>query len=167
MSKSTGNYVGIDEKPEDKYGKTMSIPDSAMRNWFELVTRWPPVQIDALLKSVETGELHPMEAKKKLAWEIVSALDGNEAADKAAAHFTSIHQERGQPRDMASKILASPVGLVDLIHEAEFASSKSQARRLIQQGAVRFNGKRITDVETRIDSRGVLQVGKRHFVKLC
>ena len=166
MSKSTGNYVGIDEKPEDKYGKTMSIPDSAMRNWFELVTRWPPAQIDALLKSVETGELHPMEAKKKLAWEIVSALDGNAAADRAAAHFASIYQKRRQPQDMASKILTGSVGLVDLIHETGFASSKSQARRLIQQGAVRFNGKRITDVETRVDSGGVLQVGKRHFLKL-
>jgi tyrosyl-tRNA synthetase len=166
MSKSTGNYVGIDEKPEDKYGKTMSIPDSAMRNWFELVTRWPPAQIDALLKSVETGELHPMEAKKKLAWEIVSALDGNEAADRAAAHFASIYQKRRQPQDMASMILTGSVGLVDLIHKAEFASSKSQARRLIRQGAVMFNGKRITDVETRINSGGVLQVGKRHFLKL-
>jgi len=137
-----------------------------MRNWFELVTRWTPAQIDALLKSVEMGELHPMEAKKKLAWEIVAALDGNDAADKAAAHFSSIHQKRRQPQDMASKILTGPMGLVDLIHEAEFALSKSQARRLIQQGAVRFNGKRITDVETRIDSGGVLQVGKRHFMKL-
>ena len=107
-----------------------------------------------------------MEAKKKLAWEIVAALDGNDAADKAAAHFSSIHQKRRKPQDMASKILIGSVGLVDLIHEAEFASSKSQARRLIQQGAVRFNGKRITEMETRIDSAGVLQVGKRHFLKL-
>jgi len=107
-----------------------------------------------------------MEAKKKLAWEIVSALDENAAADRAAAHFASIHQERHQPQNMASKILIGSVGLVDLIHEAEFASSKSQARRLILQGAVRFNGKRITDVETRIDSGGVLQVGKRHFLRL-
>jgi tyrosyl-tRNA synthetase len=166
MSKSTGNYMGIDETPEDKYGKTMSIPDTAMRNWFELVTRWRPEQINALLRSVEKGELHPMEAKKKLAWEIAAMLDGNEAADRAAIHFASVHQERQQPPEMASRILAGPIGLVDLIYDAGFASSKSQARRLIQQGAVRFNDERIHDLEAKIESPGVLQVGKRFFLKL-
>jgi tyrosyl-tRNA synthetase len=166
MSKSTGNYIGIDEIPENKYGKTMSIPDTAMRNWFELVTRWRPEQINELLRSVEKGELHPMEAKKELAWEITAMLDGNEAADRAAAHFAFVHQERQQPQEMASRILAGPIGLVDLIYKAGFASSKSQARRLIQQGAVRFNDERINDSEAMIRTPGVLQVGKRHFLKL-
>ena len=167
MSKSVGNYIGLDETPENKFGKTMSIPDSALRNWFELVTRWTPGQINALLASIERKELHPMKAKKELAREIVAIFDGNEAADRAAAHFASVHQNRRQPRDIASRVLDRPLALVDIIFEAGFASSKSQARRLIQQGAVRFNDQRIADVETVLSSEGVLQVGKRHFMKLC
>ena len=168
MGKSRGNYVGIDEPPEVKYGKTMSIPDSAMRNWFELVTRWAPEQIDELLGAVERGEVHPMEAKKKLAWEIVSIFDGDEAADKAAVHFERVHQQRKLPEDMPSRVLAEPTNVVEIIYDAGFAPSKSQARRLVQQGAVRLDGEKITDIkaEIEIDDEAVLQVGKRRFLQL-
>jgi len=166
MSKSTGNYVGIDEAPEDKYGKTMSIPDSAMRNWFELVTRWTPERIDELLAAVERGEVHPMEAKKKLAWEIVSIFDGDEAADEAAAHFERVHQQRELPKDMPTHSLAGPTNVVDIIHGAGFARSKSEARRLVQQGAVKLDGEQIASVEAEIKVGGVLQVGKRRFLQL-
>jgi tyrosyl-tRNA synthetase len=166
MSKSLGNYIGLDETPENNYGKTMSIPDSAMRNWFELVTRWTPGRISALLASIERKDIHPMEAKKELAREIVAIFDGDEAADRAAAHFASVHQNRQQPRDIATRVLDRALPLVDLIVDAGFASSKSQARRLIRQGAVRLNDQRITNVETTLSSGGVLQVGKRHFIKL-
>ena len=168
MSKSTGNYVGVDEPPEDKYGKTMSIPDVAMRNWFELVTRWTPEQIDQLLEAVERGDLHPMEAKKKLAWEIVSIFDGDEAADSAAAHFDRVHQQRELPQDMPTHALVGPTNVVDVIHAAGFARSKSEARRLVQQGAVRLDGERLSDIEAEIavDGERILQVGKRRFVRL-
>lgn len=169
MSKSTGNYVGIDEAPEDKYGKAMSIPDSAMRNWFELVTRWTPEQINDLLGTVERGELHPMEAKKKLAWEIVAIFDGDEAADGAAAHFERVHQKRKLPEDMPSLTLEGPTNVVDIIHAAGFAPSKSQARRLVQQGAVKLDGERITSIQAEIEAKAeeqILQVGKRRFVQL-
>ena len=168
MSKSTGNYVGIDEAPEDKYGKTMSIPDFAMRNWFELVTRWTPEQIDDLLGAVERDEVHPMEAKKKLAWEIVSIFDGDEAADKAAAHFARVHQRRQLPQEMPTHALAGPTNVVDLIFAAGLARSKSEARRLVQQGAVKLDGERVTSIEAEIEAAGerVLQVGKRRFLRL-
>jgi tyrosyl-tRNA synthetase len=168
MSKSTGNYVGIDESPEVKYGKTMSIPDSAMRNWFDLVTRWTPEQIDELLRTVERGELHPMEAKKKLAWEIVSIFDGDEAADKAAAHFARVHQQRELPEDMPTLALGGPTNVVDVIHTAGLAPSKSQARRLVQQGAVKLDGEKVKsiDFEIMVEGEAVLQVGKRRFVQL-
>jgi tyrosyl-tRNA synthetase len=166
MGQSRGNYVGISEPPEDKYGKTMSIPDTAMRNWFELVTRWTPEQINELLDTVEQGELHPMEAKKKLAWEIVSIFDGDKAADKAADHFARVHQQRRLPEDMPSRVLTGPTNVVDIIHDTGLAPSKSQARRLVQQGAVKLNGERITNIETDIESTGVLQVGKRRFLHL-
>jgi tyrosyl-tRNA synthetase len=168
MSKSTGNYVGIDELPEDKYGKTMSIPDSAMRNWFELATRWTPEQINELLVAVERGEVHPMEAKKKLAWEIVSIFDGDEAADKAAAHFARVHQQRQLPQEMPTYALSSPTNVVDIIHGAGFTRSKSEARRLVQQGAVKLDGERVDSIEAEIEAQGerVLQVGKRRFLRL-
>ena len=168
MGKSKGNYVGLTEPPEVKYGKSMSIPDSAMRNWLELVTRWPPEQINELLGAVERGEVHPMEAKKKLAWEIVSIFDGDEAADKAAAHFARVHQQRQLPEDMPTYALAGPTNVVDIIFAAGLAPSKSQARRLVQQGAVKLDGERVTRIETEIEVEGkqVLQVGKRRFLRL-
>jgi tyrosyl-tRNA synthetase len=169
MSKSTGNHIGITDTPEDKYGKTMSIPDSAMRNWFELVTRWTPEQIDGLLNAVERGELHPMEAKKKLAREIVSIFDGDEAADGAAAHFERVHQERKLPQDMPTLTLDGPTNVVDIIHAAGFAPSKSQARRLVQQGAVKLEEERVDSIEMEIEAKTeekILQVGKRRFVRL-
>jgi tyrosyl-tRNA synthetase len=168
MSKSTGNHVGITDTPEDKYGKTMSIPDSAMRNWFELVTRWRPERINQLIDAVERGELHPMEAKKKLAWEIVAIFDGDEAAEKAAAHFERVHQKRKLPKDMPSLTLTEPTNVIDVIHTAGFAKSKSEARRLVKQGAVKLDDERIEGIETNImpGDEQILQVGKRRFVRL-
>ncbi|MEA3340495.1 MAG: tyrosine--tRNA ligase [Chloroflexota bacterium] len=168
MSKSTGNYVGIDEAPENKYGKTMSIPDSAMRNWFELVTRWTPEQIDELLEAVERGDIHPMKAKKKLAWEITSIFDGDEAAGKAAAHFERVHQKRQLPQEMPTHPLAGPTNVVDIIHSAGLTRSKSEARRLVQQGAVKLDSEKITDIKTEIEPAGekILRVGKRRFLRL-
>jgi tyrosyl-tRNA synthetase len=168
MGKSLGNHIGIHEAPEVKYGKTMSIPDSAMRNWFELITRWKPEQINGLLEAVERNEVHPMEAKKKLAWEIVSIFDGDTAADRAAAHFERVHQQRDLPETMPVWALSGPMNIVDLIHVAGLAPGKSQARRLVQQGAVRLNGRRVESIEDQVMVTGeaVLQVGKRHFVRL-
>lgn len=168
MSKSMGNYVGIDEPPEVKYGKTMSIPDAAMRNWFELVTRWTPAQIDELLAGVERGHVHPMEAKKRLAWEIVAIFDGDDAAEAAAQHFERVHQERQLPDEMPSLALSAPTSVVDVIHAAGFAESKGAARRLVQQGAVRLDGETVKSIDETIEpgSERVLQVGKRRFLRL-
>jgi tyrosyl-tRNA synthetase len=168
MSKSLGNYVGVDELPEDKYGKTMSIPDEAMRNWFELVTRWTPGRIDALLGAVQRGETHPMEAKKQLAWEIVAVFDGDDAADRAAAHFARVHQRRKLPEKIETRALDEPVNIVDLIFDAGFAPSKSQARRLVQQRAVRLDGDVVSSIDTEVSPEGeqILQVGKRRFLRL-
>ena len=168
MSKSTGNFVGVDEPPEEKYGKTMSIPDSAMRNWAELVTRWTPDEVDALLTAVERGELHPMKAKKKLAWEIVSSFDGDEAADRAAAHFERVHQDGDLPEVIETLVLNEPVNVVDLVHSAGFARSKSEARRLVQQKAVKLDGEPVPGIDYQVAPEGeqVLQVGKRKFLRV-
>jgi tyrosyl-tRNA synthetase len=168
MSKSTGNYVGLIDSPEDKYGKTMSIPDTAMRNWFELVTRWTPERIDGLLRAVERGEVHPMQAKKALAWEIVSIFDGDDAANQAAAHFERVHQQGELPQDMPSIALAGPVNIIDIIYDAGLVRSKSEARRLVRQRAVKLDGEPIISIETDVEitAAKVLQVGKRRFLRL-
>ena len=170
MSKSTGNYIGVNESPKTKYGKTMSIPDFAMRNWFELLSRWKPQRIDDLFTALEQGDVHPMDAKKQLAREIVSIFDGDEAADRAAARFRRVHQKRKLPEDMPERHLTAPENVVDIIAGAELARSKSQARRLVQQGAVRIDGERIEDITTDIavpdNEEAVLQVGKRRFLRL-
>jgi tyrosyl-tRNA synthetase len=139
-----------------------------MRNWFELVTRWKPQRIEELFAAVARGDVHPMDAKKQLAWEIVSIFDGDEAADKAAARFKRVHQQRQLPDDMPERHLPVPENVVDIIAGANLARSKSQARRLVQQGAVRLDGERIDDIDTDIavEDEAVLQVGKRRFVRL-
>lgn len=167
MSKSLGNHIPLLASPEDMYGKVMSIPDEAMPQYFRLVTRWTPAQIEEIEEAMRLGRLHPMEAKKKLAWEIVDVFHGSEAADKAAEHFERVFQQGKLPTNIPQFTLSGPINIVDLIFEAGLASSKSQARRLIQQGGVRLNGKRVEDIELLVPAKeAVLQVGKRRFVRL-
>lgn len=167
MSKSIGNYIGITEPPEVMYGKVMSLPDEAMHNYFNLVTRWSPTEIARIEAEIADGTLHPMEAKKRLAWEIVDIFWGSAAAGDAAAHFARVHQQRELPEDMPEYTLPTPVKLVDLLCTLGLASSKSNARRLIQQGGVRLDDERIDDIEALVNpGEHVLQVGKRQFVRL-
>jgi tyrosyl-tRNA synthetase len=109
-----------------------------------------------------------MEAKKRLAWEIVSMFDGDEAADRAAAHFERVHQQRALPEEIPTHALAGPVCVVDVIFAAGFARSKSDARRLVQQGAVKLDGQPVSNVEAQVEAGAerVLQVGKRFFLRL-
>ena len=132
------------------------------------ITRWTPAQIDELLQAVEQGVVHPMEAKKKLAWEIVSIFDGDEAADKAAAHFAQVHQQRRLPDEMPTYTLTGPTNVVEIIFDTGMARSKSEARRLVKQGAVKLDGGRVASIETeiKVEDERVLQVGKRRFLRL-
>ncbi len=167
MSKSIGNYIGITEPPEAMYGKVMSLPDEAMPNYFDLVTRWPPDKIAGIEAALKAGELHPMAAKKQLAAEIVDIFYGETAAADAAAHFERVHQQRRLPQEIPTYTLSNPTKLSDLIHAAHLAPSKSQARRLIQQRGVRWDDELVTDVNTVVEpGEHILQVGKRRFLRL-
>ncbi|OGG49927.1 MAG: tyrosine--tRNA ligase [Candidatus Handelsmanbacteria bacterium RIFCSPLOWO2_12_FULL_64_10] len=168
MSKSTGNTIGIDEPPEEQYGKVMSLPDGAMSNYFNLVTRWSPEEIAGLERSLSDGGLHPMEAKRRLAWEVVDIFHGGKAADRAAAHFERVHQERDLPEEMPTFALSAPVNLLDLLVKAGLAASRGEGRRLVQQGGVRLDGQRVEDSDSvvKTDRASVLQVGKRRFLRL-
>ncbi len=168
MSKSTGNHIGISEAPEVMFGKAMSIPDSAMRNYADLVTRWSPDEIREKFAALERGELHPRDLKMQLAYEIVEIFHSHEAAEAAQDHFRTVFQQRELPSDMPTLRLLQPIGVLDLLTNAGLAPSKSEARRLVQQGGVKLNGERIDDFNFTIPSGGerVLQVGRRKFLKL-
>lgn len=167
MSKSTGNYIGICEPPEAMYGKVMSLPDSAMGQYFRLVTRWTPAQVAEIEGGLSAGRMHPMEAKKRLAWEIVDCFHRSEAADDAARHFERVHQRGEAPEEMPAFGLAEPLPIADLLVAAGLARTKSQARRLVEQGGVSLDGAPVADVGAVVAARGqVLRVGKRRFVRL-
>ena len=167
MSKSIGNYIGVDEPPEEQYGKVMSLPDNVMLQYFSLVTRWLPDQIAAIQADLEQDRIHPMEAKKKLAWEIVDTFNGSDAADAAAAHFEKVHQAGEFPTDMPTFTLKQPTNIIDLLAATALCKSKGEARRVVQQGGIRIDGNILYAAATQVQPReAVLQRGKRHFVRL-
>ena len=168
MGKSLGNYVGINEPPEVMYGKTMSIPDLAMRSWMDLLTRWTPQQIAEITDAVQSGALHPRDAKMQLARELVSIFHGDDAAQRAEEHFVQVYQARELPSQMPEIALTEPTSIVELMTREGLASSKSEARRLIQQSAVRLDGQTVQDINQVVQphSGSVLNVGKHKFVRL-
>lgn len=169
MSKSTGNTIGINEPPEEMYGKVMSIPDTAMSNFMNLVTRWTPAQIAQIEADLGAGRLHPRDAKMRLAFEIVESFYGTEAARQAEEHFRTVFQQRELPPEMPEFRLAAPINIVDLLYATGLVRSKSDGRRLVQQGAVRLDGERVDDIAALVSvdkTPRVLQAGKRKFVRL-
>ncbi|HIQ04077.1 MAG TPA: tyrosine--tRNA ligase [Anaerolineae bacterium] len=169
MSKSTGNYIGINEPPEQMYGKVMSIPDEAMLNYFNLLTRYTPQQIAEIEEGLKSGRLHPRDVKMELAREIVSIYHGDEVVGPAEAHFKRIFQQRELPEEMPEFELVEPMNIAELLHTIGLTSSKSEARRMIRQGGVRLDGERVSDINLVVNPDSpprVLQVGKRRYVRL-
>jgi len=168
MSKSLGNHIGILDEPEDMYGKVMSLPDSAMPIYYKLITRFAPDQIAKIERDLASGALHPRDAKMQLAKEIVSIYHDEAAADRAEQHFITVFQQRELPSDMPELKVQQPTNIVDLIASAKLASSKAEARRLIEQNGVRLDGQVIDDIKHIVDvqTETVLQVGKRKYLRL-
>ncbi len=168
MSKSLGNHIPILAEPDDMYGKVMSIPDFAMPIYYRLASRYTPAQIAEIEADLANGRLHPRDAKMQLAREIVSIFHGDEAAARAEAHFVAVFQQHELPPDMPDFALTQPTGLIDLIVAAGLAASKSEARRLIQQGGVRLDGQVVDNAGLVVTPKPaqILQVGKRRFARL-
>jgi len=168
MSQTTGNYIGIEEPPEEMYGKVMSLPDHVMLDYYRLLTRFTPDQIASINQGLADGSLHPRDVKMQLAWEIVSIFHGDEAAEKAEQHFRTVFQERELPPEMPTYSVEGSINIVDLLSASGLTKSKGEARRLIQQGGVRLNGEKVKSIEemVTVEDEAVLQVGKRKFVKL-
>jgi tyrosyl-tRNA synthetase len=165
MSKSLGNHIPINTDAEDMYGKVMSIPDFAMPSFYRLVTRWEPPQVEELESGLKSGTLHPRDAKMKLAHEVAASFYGETDAEKAQEAFISKFQKKETPDEMPEFHLDGPMNILEVMLEAHLAGSRGEARRLIEQKGVRLNGEVVAD--TKIDvAAGVLQVGKRNFIRL-
>jgi len=169
MSKSTGNYIGIDEPPGVIFTKVLNVPDSAMRNYAELVTRWDQETIDHMFSAIEAGELDMREFKHKLAWEIVSIFHGDEAADRAAQDARRMHEGQA-PSDAPAVEIAAPAALLDLLQDAGVIKSKGEGRRLMKQGGVRVDGQQVKDPQLTLNPGAgeeiVVQIGKRKFLRV-
>ncbi|MBN1148456.1 MAG: tyrosine--tRNA ligase [Anaerolineales bacterium] len=166
MSKSLGNHIPLLSTPEDMYGKVMSVPDKAMGQFFRLVTRWTPPEIQALERGLADGELHPRDVKMKLAREIVSIYHSEQAAEAAEAAFVRIFQHGDLPEQMPEYRLSQGERLLDVLVGAGLAASNSEGRRMLQQKAVRLDGELLSDPNQELHRAGVLQVGKRRFLRL-
>jgi len=166
MSKSLGNHIPLLSTPEDMYGKVMSIPDFAMGQYFRLVTRWTPRQIAELEQGMQEGRLHPRDVKMRLAREIVSIYHGEEAAARAEEAFVRVFQQRDLPDEMPQYTLQAGQTVLEVLVASKLVSSKSEGRRLIEQHGVRLNGEALTDPGQPFPHPGVLQVGKRKFVRV-
>ncbi|OUM96464.1 MAG: tyrosine--tRNA ligase [Thermobacillus sp. ZCTH02-B1] len=174
MSKSLGNYIGIDEDPNEIYGKAMSVPDELMLKYFELATDMTLEELEALRRGLEDGSVHPRDAKMRLARTLVRLYHGEEAAEAAERHFVTVFQQRELPEDIpevelsAGELEDGVIRIVKLLTALGLQQSGSEARRSVQQGAVRVNGRRIEDPNELIRPQDgdIVQVGKRKFAKI-
>lgn len=171
MSKSLNNYIGITEPPVNIYGKVMSVSDELMFRYYELLSNMSFAEIGETRSKVLSGDEHPMQVKKRLARELTARFHGADAADAAAGDFESKFSHRELPSNLEEKILASRkdgIWVPQLLKEAGLVSSTSEARRLVQQGAVEVDGQRVSDIESSVPSSGelVLKVGKKRFLKV-
>ncbi|MGO4499370.1 tyrosine--tRNA ligase [Paenibacillus sp. 2RAB27] len=174
MSKSLRNYIGIDEQPNDIFGKTMSIPDTLMLKYFELTTGLSNAEMEELRQGLEAGTIHPRDAKLRLAKLYVEMYHGVEAAEEAEKHFITVFQQRALPDDIeevnldSSHLEAGSMSIIKLLVSLSLQSSNGEARRSVEQGAVKINEQKLTDIHAQITpvDGDILQVGKRKFVRI-
>lgn len=166
MSKSLGNHIPLLSTPEDMYGKVMSVPDKAMGLYFRLVTRWTPPEIEEIESGMASGQLHPRDIKMKLAHEIVSIFQSEQAAERAQEAFVRVFQRGNLPTDMPEFSLQDGQTVLDVLVAGNLVSSKSDGRRMIDQQGVRLDGEILTDPNQPLTQPGVLQVGKRKYLRL-
>jgi tyrosyl-tRNA synthetase len=169
MSKSLGNYVGINEPPQEIFGKVMSISDDLMWRYYELCTDLAPHQLSALRTAVESGERNPRDVKAELSKRIVADFYSQSAAEAAEEEFVRRFRNKETPDDVEERVVAAGSWkLPRLLVELQLASSMAEARRLIEQGGVYVDGERApqSDLELSADRSFLLQVGKRRFVRV-
>ncbi len=157
MSKSLGNYIAINDRPQDMFGKIMSISDELMIKYYTLLT-------DDEINGIKA--MHPKEAKVRLAKTIIAQYYSPQIADEAAAEFDRVFASKELPQDMAEYRISGETDIVDIVVASGQVKSKNEARRLIQQGGIEFENTKVADVNARIGSSGVLKIGSRRFLKI-
>lgn len=166
MSKSLGNHIPLLSSPSDMYGKIMSVPDKAMSSFMRLVTRWTPEKIAKIDDDLQSGLLHPRDVKMSLAREIVSVFHDMTAANEAEIEFIKIFQQKGMPDSMPVYSLQMGQDILDVLMAAGLVNSKSEGRRMVEQKGVRLDGEILKRADMPFPHPGILQVGKRRFLKV-
>jgi tyrosyl-tRNA synthetase len=172
MSKSLGNYIGIEETPNEMFGKIMSISDDLMWRYYELLSDRSLEEVERLKEQVAEGGLHPMEAKKTLAREITERYHSTGDAKAAREEFERVFRDKEIPDDIPTVRISWKDGdlwIIKVMREADLVKSSSEGRRMIQQGAVQINGAKIKDQDYKIPApkdAHIIKVGKKRFVKL-
>jgi len=168
MGKSTGNFIAVTAPPDAMFGAVMSLPDTAMRDYFTLLTDIPEAELVRWQREISADALNPRDVKLRLAREIVTSIHSAAAARSAETEFTRVFSRREPPQDMPSFGVHRPMTVIDVLVEARLAHSTSEARRLVAQGGVRLNSRRIDHIHTEVTpgSEQVLQVGRRRFLRL-
>jgi tyrosyl-tRNA synthetase len=171
MSKSTGNYIGLDEPPADMYGKIMSIPDTLIVNYFTLLV--PNADVAAIEQGLAGRSLNPMDVKKQLSHSIVALLNDADAADAAQAEFERVFQRREDPDDSAQDLAVvlgpggrAEVDITQLISQAGVVSSRSEARRLLSQGALAIDGDTLSEARVTLKEGSLVRVGRHRFLRV-
>jgi tyrosyl-tRNA synthetase len=171
MSKSLGNYIGINEPADEIFGKIMSVSDELMIRYYELLSDMTLEELSQLKAGLKNGSVHPMEAKKRLGREMVERYHGAIAAGQAEENFVKRFRDNQTPEEMPEIVLSPEEGkalLCKVLAQADLVKSNSEGRRAIQQGGVKLNGEKVSDENLELECRGefVIQVGKRRFAKV-
>ena len=168
MSKSYGNHIGFHDKPEEMYGKTLSIKDDMILKWFTLATDIDSSALEDIKSKLKDSNLNPMIYKRKLARKIVELYYNKQIAKEAENHFNKVIVGKGVPDEIPNYKLESSDSIVNVIFKSGLLKSKSEARRMIKQGAVKLDSKSINDIQFIISSKKeqILKVGKRRFLKI-
>lgn len=177
MSTSWGNAVWILDEPKEQFGKIMSMGDHVIPTYMESVTTMPMDEVERFRKGLEDGTQHPMDAKKRLAWEVVNLYHGQEAADRAKSDFETQFQQRGVPTDIPAVALErvlrekatedGEIGVLDLLINTGLAPNRKQAQRLVEQGGVKVDDEKITDRAHMVKPvAGMIVKAGRSFVKI-
>ena len=171
MSKSLDNYIGINESPREIYGKTLSIPDTLIYDYFLLTTNVSPAELQEIKAALEDGRTNPRDLKRRLARELVTLYHSAEDARMAQEEFDRIFVKKDLPNEIPETTVQTEngsIGIIDLLTSAKLVSSRGEARRMIEQGAVSINGVRVPDDKAMVAVRGevVVKVGKRKFMRI-
>jgi tyrosyl-tRNA synthetase len=179
MSKSLGNHIGIAEPPREMYSKVMSIPDYLIIDYFELVTDVPDEEIAEFKKQLKTRSINPMSLKKRLAYEIVQQFHGKQGADEGEEHFVRVFQKRETPEEIHTVELHDTIAISDeaeievwrditsLLSDAGLVKSRSEAKRLLAQGAIEIDGEKVSTDHVILKDGSIIKVGKRGFLKIA